>query len=371
MGDFLWRNQKSQMARALTIGNRLRSGHRNGRKLRRYPERAGHRNGPSFDGAGGHERICRSVNEMELLRRRRRCDSLKDRLRSSLFLSPDPLLNQDRRYNSDDRRRLNSVKDEGEALRDIAKTLGNEYLFPEVEEVCSSSSEEEEDQVSSCMDLKGNQTTVVICNCSYANSTLCHVTSLYHFFISHSIYNLVTKSVMLVRGLHRCVKRQSLPGQLPPQLVRLPYLQQIDLTSNLLNGTIPKEWGRMMNLTFIVVEFNQMSGNLPPELGNLSQLQRLQISSNNFTGELPSTLAKLTSLQIVVIQGSGFSGPIPSGISALENLIDLRISDLNGAENSPFPQIKNMSMKILILRSCNINGTLPTYLGSMTSLKTL
>ncbi|XP_025673998.2 uncharacterized protein [Arachis hypogaea] len=283
-------------------------------------------------------------------------------------------------------------QDEVEALNDIAKTLGKENLFSEEKDVCSSS--EEEQSGSSCMMLKGNQTTVVICNCSYADSTLCHVTSL-------------------------CVKRQSLPGQLPPELVRLPYLQQIDLTYNLLNGTIPKEWGRMTNLTFIslggnritgsipkeianistlqvfVVEFNQMSGKLPPELGNLSQLQRLQINSNNFTGELPATLAKLTSLQIVqladnqfsgkipdfiqswtnlqqlVIQGSGLSGPIPSGISVLEHLNDLRISDLNGDENSSFPQLKNMSMKNLILKSCNINGTLPTYLGSMTSLQTL
>ncbi|XLS66463.1 hypothetical protein HN51_026437 [Arachis hypogaea] len=284
-------------------------------------------------------------------------------------------------------------QDEVEALNDIAKTLGKEDLFSEEKDVCISSSEEEQSG-SSCMLLKGNQTTVVICNCSYADSTLCHVTSL-------------------------CVKRESLPGQLPAELVRLPYLQQIDLTYNLLNGTIPKEWGRMTNLTFIslggnritgsipkeianistlqvfVVEFNQMSGELPLELGNLSQLQRLQINSNNFTGELPATLAKLTSLQIVqladnqfsgkipdfiqswtnlqqlVIQGSGLSGPIPSGISVLEHLNDLRISDLNGDENSSFPQLKNMSMKNLILRSCNINGTLPTYLGNMTSLQTL
>ncbi|XP_057726273.1 probable leucine-rich repeat receptor-like serine/threonine-protein kinase At3g14840 [Arachis stenosperma] len=279
-------------------------------------------------------------------------------------------------------------QDEVEALKDIAKTLGRENLFSG----CNSS--EQLQNMSSCMMLKSNQTTAVICNCSYADSTLCHVTSL-------------------------CVKRESLPGQLPAELVRLPYLQQIDLTYNLLNGTIPKEWGRMTNLTFIslggnritgsipkeianisglqvlVVEFNQMSGNLPPELGNLSQLQRLQISSNNFTGELPATLAKLTSLQIVqlsdnqfsgkipdfiqswtnlqqlVIQGSGVSGPIPSGLAVLGYLNDLRISDLNGAESSPFPRLRNMSMKNLILRSCNINGTLPTYLGKMTSLQTL
>ncbi|RHN74876.1 putative non-specific serine/threonine protein kinase [Medicago truncatula] len=190
-----------------------------------------------------------------------------------------------------------------------------------------------------------------------------------------------------------------------------------DLTRNYLGGTIPKEWGSMMNINkislignrltgSIPVEIanittlqdlelwnNQLSGNLPPELGYLSQIRRLQISSNNFTGELPATLAKLTTLidfkisdnqfsgkipdfiqnwtniSELVIQGSGLSGPIPSGISLLRNLTDLRISDLKGSDHAPLPQLNNMTLlETLILRNCNINGTLPEYLGNMTTL---
>ncbi|GKV45296.1 hypothetical protein SLEP1_g52401 [Rubroshorea leprosula] len=215
------------------------------------------------------------------------------------------------------------------------------------------------------------------------------------------------------------LKAQNLQGTLPPELVRLPYLQQIDLTRNYLSGTIPPEWGSMQlvnisllgnrltgpipkeignisTLTDLVVEINQLSGALPPELGNLTSIKRLLLTSNNFTGALPATFARLTSLkdfrigdnrftgkipsfiqnwtnlEKLVIQASGLLGPIPSSISALVNLTDLRISDLNGSDPEFFPPLSKMlNMRTLILRSCNIVGELPDYLGQMTSLKTL
>ncbi|KAK2368161.1 putative leucine-rich repeat receptor serine/threonine-protein kinase [Trifolium repens] len=233
----------------------------------------------------------------------------------------------------------------------------------------------------------------VTCNCSVAGDKFCHVVAI-------------------------TLKEQNLPGTLPPELNRLPYLQIIDLSRNYLNGTIPKEWASMTNLLNITLSSNrltgsipaeianistliqldltanQMSGNIPPELGSLTQIRTLQLSSNNFTRELPVTLAKLTALQdfriadnqlsgkipdfiqnwtninTLVIQGSGLSGPIPSKISLLRNLVELRISDLNGSEYAPLPQLQNMTLlNRLILRNCNINGKLPEYIVKMTTLK--
>ncbi|RDX74253.1 putative leucine-rich repeat receptor-like serine/threonine-protein kinase, partial [Mucuna pruriens] len=232
----------------------------------------------------------------------------------------------------------------------------------------------------------------VTCNCKVPNDNFCHVEKI-------------------------ILKSQSLQGSLPPQLIRLPYLQEIELSRNYLSGTIPKEWGssnlteisllgnrltgsipkelgNLTNLTRLILAFNQFSGNLPPELGNLALIEMLHLNSNNFTGQLPATLERLTtlkefrisdnqfsgnipdfiqswkSLDQLFMQGSGLSGPIPSGISLL-NLTDLRISDLNGAD-SKFPQLDNMKeLKQLILRSCNINDTFPQYLEDLSKLQTL
>ncbi|PIN04552.1 Serine/threonine protein kinase [Handroanthus impetiginosus] len=232
---------------------------------------------------------------------------------------------------------------------------------------------------------------VVTCDCTFANNTICHVVGI-------------------------VLKSQNLTGSVPRELIKLPFLQVIDLGRNYLSGTIPPEWGSMKlvhisllgnrvtgslpkelanisTLSSLVLEYNQLTGSIPQEFGDLPRIKRLLLTSNYLTRELPEHLAKMTTLidfrigdnnfqgsipnfignwtniTKLVIQGSGLSGPIPSSIASLTKLTDLRISDLNGSE-STFPPLSNMmNMKTLILRSCNIVGELPSYIGAMTTLE--
>ncbi|PIN04372.1 Serine/threonine protein kinase [Handroanthus impetiginosus] len=238
--------------------------------------------------------------------------------------------------------------------------------------------------------VRGSENNVT-CDCAFANNTICHIVSI-------------------------VLKSQNLNGSIPRELIRLPFLQEIDLSRNYLNGTIPPEWGSMKlvnisllgnrvtgtlpkelanisTLSDLVLEYNQLTGSIPHEFGDLPQIKRLLFTSNNLTGELPENLAKLTTLTDfrisdnnfqgripdfiwnwanitkLAIQASGLSGPIPSSIASLTKLTDLRISDLNGNE-STFPLLSSMTnVKTLILRSCNIVGELPIYIGEMTKVK--
>ncbi|XP_045825692.1 probable LRR receptor-like serine/threonine-protein kinase RFK1 isoform X2 [Trifolium pratense] len=231
------------------------------------------------------------------------------------------------------------------------------------------------------------------CDCYSANDTFCHVVRI------------------IFKGLN-------LPGTLPPQLVKLPYLKVIDFALNYLNGTIPKEWasieltsisllvnrlsgeiprelGNITTLTYLNLEANQFVGLVPSELGSLSNLQTLILSSNKLSGNLPVTFAKLHNLtdfrindnsfngkipsfipnwkqlQRLEMHASGLEGPIPSTISLLTNLSQLRISDINGPSQD-FPILSNMSGMIrLILRNCNITGKIPSYFWTMKSLEML
>ncbi|KAI4333507.1 hypothetical protein L6164_018301 [Bauhinia variegata] len=260
-------------------------------------------------------------------------------------------------------------EDEVEALKDIANTLGKHDWDFNVDP-CNLQGT---GNWSTPGTANGDENAVTCGNCSQpinATNQICHV-------------------VRIV------LKGQNLQGTLPPELVRLPYLQEFSLIANRITGPIPAEIANISTLRSFVVEFNQLSGMLPPALGNLMQLQRLFLTSNNFTGEIPATFAKLTALQDfrivdnqfsgsipdfiqnwtsltkLVIQGSSLSGPIPSGVSFLTQMKDLRISDLSGPA-STFPQVINLTnLKTLILRSCNIYGTLPEYLGAMTNIKVL
>ncbi|XP_058194283.1 probable LRR receptor-like serine/threonine-protein kinase RFK1 [Rhododendron vialii] len=239
---------------------------------------------------------------------------------------------------------------------------------------------------------KGSDSSVE-CPCNFVNDTYCHVEKI-------------------------VLKGYSLPGMLPPELVKLPYLQEIDFAYNVLSGTIPLEWaslqlssisvlanrlsgeipkelGNFSSLTFLNLEANQFSGSVPSELGKLVNLNTLVLSSNQLSGELPTSLAGLRNLTDFRINdnnfsgaipnfiqnwkqlgrlemyASGFQGPIPPNISLLNKLTDLRISDINGTAQG-FPNFNNTTGLIrLVLRSCNLYGEIPGYVWKMNSLQML
>ncbi|XP_028764706.1 probable LRR receptor-like serine/threonine-protein kinase RFK1 [Neltuma alba] len=276
-------------------------------------------------------------------------------------------------------------QDEVHALQEITRTMGASYW--KINDSCGI------DTVDVTQELSPGSERRLECDCKFENNTVCHVVKM-------------------------TLKRLSLPGMLPAQLVKLPYLQEIDFAYNLFTGTIPKEWasmnltsisllvnrlsgeipkhlGNITSLTYLMLEANQFSGVIPPELGSLIKLQTLVLSSNQLTGDLPGTLAGLQNLtdfrinnnnfngsipnfiqnwkllQRLEMHASGLKGPIPSNVSFLEKLKQLRISDINSPSQG-FPLLKNMPyMEILVLRNCNLTGEIPSYIWRMMNLITL
>ncbi|XP_008443626.2 probable LRR receptor-like serine/threonine-protein kinase RFK1 isoform X1 [Cucumis melo] len=235
--------------------------------------------------------------------------------------------------------------------------------------------------------------TIIDCDCSIENSTSCHVVRIE-------------------------LKNHNLPGVLPPEILKLPYLQVVDFAYNYLHGNIPQEWastrlttisllvnrlsgeisdalGNITTLTSLNLEGNQFNGAIPSQLGRLSNLQYLLLSSNQLTGTIPTTFAGLknltdfrindnnlngsipefiknwTLLKRLELHASGLQGPIPPKISLLRNLQELRISDINGPKQD-FPELTNMTgMVRLVLRNCNIAGKVPSYLWTLPVMEML
>ncbi|XP_058100943.1 probable leucine-rich repeat receptor-like serine/threonine-protein kinase At3g14840 isoform X2 [Magnolia sinica] len=226
------------------------------------------------------------------------------------------------------------AQDEVEALREIATTL-NRPTWNFSVDPCSG----ERSWVTPNTDKYVNST--VSCSCT----RVCHVTVI-------------------------VLQRWNFSGVLPPQLASLPYLRQIEINRNYINGTIPTQWASMQ-LQRISLGVNRISGSIPKELGSITSLTSFVIEANQLSGDLPPELGNLTNLERLDIQGTNMEGPIPSGISRLENLIRLIISDISGME-SAFPQLSNMAnIKTLILRNCNIIGEIPAYIGEMSLLDLL
>ncbi|XP_024008635.1 probable LRR receptor-like serine/threonine-protein kinase RFK1 isoform X2 [Eutrema salsugineum] len=280
---------------------------------------------------------------------------------------------------------INLPQDEVDALQQIATTLGSRYWIfdPKACKV---------EKVGLTETPSPTAKQEVECECSPKDENDCHVVKI-------------------------AFKDHNLPGTLPPQIIKLRYLREIDLAYNYLNGSIPLEWAstnltfisllvnrlsgeipkelaNITSLTYLDLESNAFSGTIPQELGNLVNLQTLLLSSNKLTGNLPASLSKLqdmtdlindlqlsgtipsyiqnwTDLKRLEMIASGLTGPIPSAISVLNNLSNLRISDIGGPVQ-PFPSLKNSTgFSKIILKNCNLSGKIPTYLSDLQNLETL
>ncbi|XP_034678460.1 probable LRR receptor-like serine/threonine-protein kinase At1g53440 [Vitis riparia] len=241
--------------------------------------------------------------------------------------------------------------------------------------------------------IDDNSYSNVTCNCTFNEGTVCHVTNIQ------------------LKGL-------DLDGTLPDEFGSLSYLQELDLSRNYINGSIPTSLGQLSltiltlpgnrisgsipeeisnisTLEELVLEANQLGEHLPPSLGKLSHLRRLVLSANNFIGTIPENFHNLknltdfridgnnlsgkipdwignwTKLEKLYLQGTSMDGPIPSTISQLKNLIELLISDLSGPTTS-FPNLKDMNkLKKLVMRNCSITGEIPEDIGNIESLDLL
>ncbi|CDY37154.1 BnaA02g24730D [Brassica napus] len=139
---------------------------------------------------------------------------------------------------------------------------------------------------------------IIACDCSFNNSRTCHITELR-------------------------LKTLGLPGKLPPELVKLPYLRVIDLCRNYLSGPIPMEWALMPYLTFISVCANNLTGPLPTGLQNFKNLTFLGLEANQLSGPIPDELGNLTSLTGLILGSNQFTGSLPATLARLVNLEDL------------------------------------------------
>ncbi|PPD74817.1 hypothetical protein GOBAR_DD28248 [Gossypium barbadense] len=234
--------------------------------------------------------------------------------------------------------------------------------------------------------------STVTCNCSFPNGK-CHIDGIY--LLGQDLDGVLPRSlvklsyikvlVLYLNYLNGKIPREwaalkletlnvamnRLSGPIPSYLGNITSLKYLSLENNLFSGTIPPEFGKLVNLENLTLSANYLVGKFPSFLANLSNIKELRISSNNFSGKMPDIFQSWKQLEKLEIQASGFEGPIPSSLALLHNLVELRISDLPG-EGSKFPNLKNMkNMYRLILRSCNISGPIPDYVWELSRLQIL
>ena len=112
------------------------------------------------------------------------------------------------------------------------------------------------------------------------------------------------------------------------------WLIEINLSSNKLAGTFPSSFKNLFSLFWLHLNNNSLQGELPTSFGYLKQLLILDLGENQLSGSIPSSWTTFTfpSLQVLRLRQNMFSGSIPSQLCQLKSLqiLDLSRNKLQG-----------------------------------------
>jgi len=125
------------------------------------------------------------------------------------------------------------------------------------------------------------------------------------------------------------LSNNNLEGSIPSQISNLTNLRELSLAGNSLINTIPSEIGFLQNLEHLHLSNNSFIGSIPQELGGLQQLERLYLFNNNLQGEIPEELGNLYNLEWLQLQNNNLEGRIPAKIGNLPKLSNFKVTNNN------------------------------------------
>lgn len=120
-------------------------------------------------------------------------------------------------------------------------------------------------------------------------------------------------------------------GSIPPNTIsRLSALEILSLRSNLISGHFPSDFSSLKNLSFLYLQFNNLSGPLP-DFSVWKNLTVVNLSNNCFNGSIiPSSFSDLTELAGLNLANNSLSGEIPDLLLPRLQLLNLSNNNLHG-----------------------------------------
>ncbi|KAL6888500.1 hypothetical protein ACP4OV_009526 [Aristida adscensionis] len=172
---------------------------------------------------------------------------------------------------------------------------------------------------------------------------------------------------------HVFLASKSLQGVISPFLGNLTGLLHLNLSNNLLSGSLPQELVSSSSIIVLDISFNQLQGNLQelPSSTPVRPLQVLNISSNLFTGEFPSTTWQvMRNLVALNASNNSFTGQIPTSFCVSAASLHVLELSYNKFSGSVPPGLGNCSkMTYLSVGNNKLSGTLPDDLVNITLLE--
>ncbi|XP_054794258.1 probable LRR receptor-like serine/threonine-protein kinase At3g47570 [Prosopis cineraria] len=151
----------------------------------------------------------------------------------------------------------------------------------------------------------------------------------------------------------------------------LHKLEELDLSHNKLNGSIPKAIGGLLDLQYLNLEGNELHGLIIDEICEITKLAYLCLSRNKFSGGMPPCLANNTSLRDLYWDSNKLILEIPPSFWNLKDILRVNLSS-NILVGNVSLRIGNLNALVLLDLSRNhISGFIPTTLGGLNNLQDL
>ncbi|KAK4791725.1 hypothetical protein SAY86_032138 [Trapa natans] len=217
------------------------------------------------------------------------------------------------------------------------------------------------------LDLSGNSFSGPI-PAAYSLSNLTRL-SLSRNFFSGSIPASLGPSLP---GLHELfLDNNAIDGAIPETLNSLTSLVRLELQANKLAGAVP-ELASLRALSYLDLSDNALSGSIPSLLP--PYLVQISMRNNLIEGTVPPTVQSLTYLQVLDLSHNRLSGPVPSVLFTHPSLQQLTLS-FNGFDSIEAPNsLMAMQVSELIaadLSNNRIRGFLPMFMSLLPKLSAL
>ncbi|XP_056173607.1 receptor-like protein 9DC3 [Syzygium oleosum] len=160
------------------------------------------------------------------------------------------------------------------------------------------------------------------------------------------------------------ISNNFLYGEVPKSICELRSLAVLDLSNNSLNGTLPPCLGSIGRLLLLNLARNKFDGMIPPVYPNGCALRMIDLRENRLRGIVPRSLGNCGMLEYLNLGDNQINDTFPFWLSELAYLkvIDLRSNKFHGPIEGHLSHLNFANLHILDLSNNSFNGKLPSKL---------
>jgi Leucine-rich repeat (LRR) protein len=187
-------------------------------------------------------------------------------------------------------------------------------------------------------------------------------------------YNLLTGTMPILAALTPSIRfldisGNKLTGSFPSGSVGFwPSMEELGARDCHFEGKIPVGFSGF--LSFLDFSGNKLTGTIPTELAKFASLQVLSLSNNQLSSTIPVNITNLPDLAVFKARNCSLTGTVPKGLASYSaQIIDLGLNQLNGTIHTEFGSV--VTLEVLSLDGNELVGSIPTELASLEMLTVL